>query len=272
MSACIQCVGYIYFACITLSTAKGAFPFYRDSKQPGIKIVGGRETIEHRYPFVVNLRINFFGNIFHSCGASIVNEEWVVTAAHCVQNNLEGVLLEVVAGDHNLKLFEGTEQVRKITQVISHKDYNPNSAENDIALLRTHKAFVFRSEVNNLEMAPPDFETSGDVMAIGWGALFSGGKPSDTLQEVTVEVVDDLDCRRSYGDSIKDSMLCAGDKNGGRDSCQGDSGGPLVKQINDTIYLVGITSWGYGCAEPEYPGVYTEVSYFYDWITEMTQS
>ena len=95
----------------------------------------------------------------------------------------------------------------------------------------------------------------------GWGTLTEGGNTPTILQKVEVPIVSDDDCRESYGYSdVSDSMICAGEE--GRDSCQGDSGGPMVCGG----FLCGIVSWGHGCARPDYPGVYTEVSYFVDWI------
>jgi secreted trypsin-like serine protease len=104
-----------------------------------------------------------------------------------------------------------------------------------------------------------------DCIVSGWGTTSSGGSLADTLQKVTVPVVTDEVCRGAYGQSdIADSMICAGLDAGGKDSCQGDSGGPFMCGNQ----LSGIVSWGYGCAVAGYPGVYTQTSYFVDWIME----
>merc|ERR1711976_441827 len=106
-------------------------------------------------------------------------------------------------------------------------------------------------------------EHFGTATVSGWGTLSSGGRSPDTLYAVDVPIVSDSSCRSSYGQSdIADSMICAGEE--GKDSCQGDSGGPLVCGISQC----GIVSWGYGCAVDGYPGVYTQLSYFLDFVSE----
>ena len=105
--------------------------------------------------------------------------------------------------------------------------------------------------------------TTGDCVVSGWGTTSEGGSTPSTLRKVTVPVISDDKCRDAYGrNDIFDSNLCAGFDAGGKDSCQGDSGGPLYC----SGYQAGVVSWGYGCARPNYPGVYTEVSYFINWI------
>jgi len=110
----------------------------------------------------------------------------------------------------------------------------------------------------------------------GWGTLSEGGFGlPNVLHKVTVPVVSDEDCNESYsgnGYSVADSMICAGLPDGGKDSCQGDSGGPFIAGEPGSEELIGIVSWGIGCARKGYPGVYTEVSYFVDWIMETMAS
>ena len=106
---------------------------------------------------------------------------------------------------------------------------------------------------------------SGDCIVTGWGTLYESGSSPEILQKVTIPVMDDKTCQfYMAGGSIKESMLCCGYNEGGKDSCQGDSGGPLY--CNGV--QAGIVSWGVGCARPQQPGIYTEVSYFVDWIKE----
>jgi len=103
---------------------------------------------------------------------------------------------------------------------------------------------------------------------VGWGRTSSGGPLPNILKKVSVTIVSDAQCRASYGEEdILDSMLCAGDAD--KDSCQGDSGGPLLCSVGGNLQMCGITSWGIGCGQAEYPGVYTETSYFSDWISQI---
>ena len=107
----------------------------------------------------------------------------------------------------------------------------------------------------------------------GWGTLKSGGKQPDKLQVAHVPIIGQDDCKQKYKGEIHDSMVCAGYPEGGKDSCQGDSGGPMVCKGSDGRYSVhGVTSWGYGCAEPDKPGVYARVRFLLKWIKATTQT
>lgn len=154
-------------------------------------------------------------------------------------------------------------QVRNVSKIRMNKGFSFNDLANDIALLKLETPFEFSDKVAPIKLPFKGQETTGNCTVTGWGTLSFFGQPSDILQKVTVPVVPDDKCRESYGkDDIKDSMICAGEA--GKDSCQGDSGGPM--RCGD--YLGGIVSWGQGCASPGFPGVYTQVSYFIDWINE----
>ena len=119
----------------------------------------------------------------------------------------------------------------------------------------------FDSFVGAIPIPSQNESFTGTALVSGWGTLTEGGATPTILQKVEVPIVSDAECRDYYGYySVSDSMICAGEK--GHDSCQGDSGGPMVCGG----FLCGIVSWGYGCARPGNPGVYTEVSYFVDWI------
>ena len=100
----------------------------------------------------------------------------------------------------------------------------------------------------------------------GFGTLSSGGSLAQVLMQVSVPIVTESTCRRAYGSSIHDSMVCAGLARGGKDSCQGDSGGPLVCEANGRFFLEGVVSWGSGCASPGKYGVYSRVRYLRNWV------
>ncbi|XP_076065174.1 trypsin-1-like [Oratosquilla oratoria] len=119
-----------------------------------------------------------------------------------------------------------------------------------------------------ITLPPPMHEPSGECVVSGWGRLWEHGDRPQVLQKVKVNYIPDDECQKHFtGFTIHDSEVCAGVTEGGKDACQGDSGGPLVCSTRDEFpYLAGIVSWGVGCARPEYPGVYTQVSYFIDWI------
>merc|ERR1711874_46945 len=147
---------------------------------------------------------------------------------------------------------------------------------NDIALIKLSRPVNFSSEVLPVCLPPRTPTYTNKVATVtGWGTTSSGGSTSDVLREVDVRVWSNLECERTqYGSAIKDTMLCAASQHGhgGQDSCQGDSGGPLVFQDGGSNYdLIGVVSWGNGCGLQNFPGVYTRVSKYLDWIKTNTQ-
>lgn len=226
------------------------------------RIVGGEPAEPKELPFQLSLR--FRGNMI--CGASILSESVIVTAAHCSVLG-DANLYSVVAGDHNRDVNEGTEQVRDVSSVLVHPEYDDWWITNDIALMVLSEPLQFDDYVQPIKLAKAGHTATGDAVTSGWGTTSESGSTAVILQKVTVPIVTDGECRDAYGDEIFDHMLCAGIPEGGKDACQGDSGGPLTAtDLDDERYLAGIVSWGYGCARPGFPGVYTEVSYFVDWV------
>ena len=223
-------------------------------------IVGGEEVDPAcpncKYEFMVSLQQGG-----HFCGGSLVREDWVITAAHCVTGNNNG--LQVKIGLHNVNGTGGS-ITRNVDQVIIHPQYSGWSLDNDYALLHLSQP------VTNFEPIQLITDNSHDdepVMStvMGWGATQSGGWGSDVLLEVDVPI--DNSCGNYSNSDITNNMVCAGDNNGGEDSCQGDSGGPLIMTNSDGEYeLIGIVSWGYGCAEAGYPGVYSKIHSRLDWF------
>jgi len=220
-----------------------------------------------KYDFMVSLQTDgWFGG--HFCGGSLVREDWVVTAAHCVQGTSPSSI-EVVIGLHNVNGTNGS-QTRDVDQIIIHPQYSGNSLNNDYALLR------LSSPITDFEPIQLCTDTAHDeepVMSttMGWGATSSGGSSSNILLEVDVPIDDS--CGGYSNSDITNNMICAGYSSGGYDSCQGDSGGPLIMTNDDGEYeLIGIVSWGYGWAEAQYPGVYSKIhsrlNWFFSYIGE----
>jgi len=239
-------------------------------KQTGIgRIVGGEEAADGEFPWQVSLRsIGAIGST-HFCGGSVLSENWIVTAAHCCAG--QGPLsMHVVAGGIKLNNNEGEEERRDIDKIIGHPDYSSRDLTNDICLLKLKEPLEETQWVKPIPLAREESAAGADMIVTGWGTLNEGGfSLPNVLHKVTVPVVSDEDCNEDYASSgyaITDSMICAGLPEGGKDSCQGDSGGPFIDAA--TKELVGIVSWGIGCARAGYPGVYTQVSYFVDWIEE----
>ena len=220
-----------------------------------------------KYPFMVSLQYDgWWGG--HFCGGSLVREDWVITAAHCVIGDSPSNI-EVVIGLHNVNGTTG-QQTRNVSEIIIHPQYSNNSLNNDYALLRLSSPIT---DFEPIQLCTDDSHDEEPVMSttMGWGATSSGGSSSSTLLEVDVPIDDS--CGNYSNSEITNHMICAGDSNGGEDSCQGDSGGPLIMTNSDGEYeLIGIVSWGYGCAEPNYPGVYSKIhsrlNWFFSYIGE----
>ena len=201
------------------------------------------------------------------CGGSIISRNFVLTAAHCT--DIDKSALVVRAGS-SYWLFGG--QVRSVSQVIKHENYRKNFygiAQNDIALLRVSKPFRFDKYTRPIALFNKNEASPAGSMAVvsGWGAKGQGliKGLAIRLQKTGIPIVRKSLCNKAYKTfgGIPEGQICAAYYGqGGKDTCSGDSGGPLV--INGR--LAGIISWGNGCAEPYYPGVYTEVAYYRDWI------
>ncbi|RVE69982.1 hypothetical protein OJAV_G00083040 [Oryzias javanicus] len=166
---------------------------------------------------------------------------------------------------------------RTITTLIVHPSYNSVTFDNDIALLQLSSPVTFNSYISPVCLASTGstFYSGINTWVTGWGRIGSGvSLPSpQTLQEVQVPIVGNRRCKCSYGaSSINDNMVCAGLLEGGKDSCQGDSGGPLVIKQNNRWIQAGIVSFGRGCAEPNFPGVYARVSQYETWINAQITS
>ena len=207
-------------------------------------IVGGWEVNpacpDCKYPFMVSVQgTGGWGG--HFCGGSLVREDWVITAAHCVENeSSSGILVKI--GMHNINGTMGSE-TRYADQIIVHPSYSGWSLNNDYALIHLTQPSSFEP----IQLVTSDSHDDEPVMSttMGWGATSSGGGSSKVLLEVDVPIDDS--CGNYSNSDITNNMVCAGDSNGGEDSCQGDSGGPLIMTNGDGEYeLIGIVSWGYG--------------------------
>ena len=164
----------------------------------------------------------------------------------------------------------------EVEKSIMHEKYFDSVAyANDIALLKLKTPATLGEGVGlvclpDLELA---LESGKRCYITGWGTLSSGGNQSIYLQEASVPIVSDEQCKASYGSSkIHESMICAGFDEGQVDACQGDSGGPMVCEFGGTWYLEGATSWGYGCAAPNYYGVYAKVRHLKTWVEDTINS
>lgn len=234
------------------------------------RVVGGENAQPGQFPWQVLLHDKNEG----FCGGSIVNEKWVVTAAHCIK---PGVKITVIAGEHNTEKEEPTEQRRSVISIIPHHNYNAtiNKYSHDIALLELDEPLTLNSYVTPICIANREYTNIflkfGSGYVSGWGKVFNRGRTASVLQYLKVPLVDRATCLRSTKFTIYNNMFCAGFHEGGKDSCQGDSGGPHVTEVEGISFLTGIISWGEECAVKGKYGIYTKVSRYVNWIKEKTK-
>jgi len=227
-----------------------------------LKIVGGGPADQGQNRWITSLQSGE-----HFCGATLVADRWVVTAAHCVIGEKVGKL-EVWVGGYDLRRPQDGQTV-KIKKIHMHPNYNDNTLRNDVALLELQgsvdsgipRAQLASTQITNQLAGPNDI-----VTVSGWGALSENGRSPNELHEVQLPVVSNGECKAAYDGDVHTTQICAGLREGGKDSCQGDSGGPLWATKQGKDYLVGIVSWGEGCAQARQYGVYTRVASFNDWI------
>ncbi|KAL0985050.1 hypothetical protein UPYG_G00152270 [Umbra pygmaea] len=218
------------------------------------KIVGGYECKPYSQPHQVSLNVGY-----HFCGGSLVNANWVVSAAHCYQSRIE-----VRLGEHHIHVSEGTEQFISSSSVIRHPKYSYYDLDNDIMLIKLSQPATINDYLKPVALPSSCPPAGTECIVSGWGNTMSSTANGDKLQCLQLPILSSQDCENSYPGMITNSMFCAGFMEGGKDSCQGDSGGPVV--CNNQ--LQGIVSWGYGCAEKNHPGVYTKVCIFNDWLSD----
>ncbi|XP_075168803.1 trypsin alpha-4-like [Haematobia irritans] len=223
------------------------------------RIVGGTATTIGAFPWQISLQRS--GS--HSCGGSVYSANIIITAAHCLQGGVSTSVLKVRAGSTT---WNAGGHLVSVAAYKNHEGYNPSTMVNDIAVIRLSSSLTFGPTIKAIEMATQAPVDGAAAAVSGWGTLQSGGFTlPTTLQFVEVEMVSQEECSSStygYGSNVRPTMICAYSK--GKDACQGDSGGPLVSGGK----LVGVVSWGVGCAKPNYPGVYADVAALRSWVVE----
>ncbi|XP_070708147.1 chymotrypsin-like protease CTRL-1 [Pempheris klunzingeri] len=237
------------------------------------KIVGGKNATAGSWPWQVSVHVKTFSASQHICGGTLISDQWVLTAAHCIGKNSPRDWI-LYFGRETQTGPNVHEVSRSVSQVIVHSDYNNTLFNNDIALMRLSSPVSFTNYIRPVCLASNSSQVhnSTPCWATGWGRL---GKDEplqafDSLQEVQVPVIGRNQCSCSYlpvqDTNITNRMICAGQENKG--TCQGDSGGPLQCKQGSVWIQVGITSFGIPCALAAFPEVYARVSKFQSWITD----
>lgn len=252
----VAALALIGFACLsTIAAADDE----EEIAQGGRRIVGGEATDIKKHPWQVAIDVK--GGL---CGGSIIADRWVLTAAHCFKASTVAEDVKVKTGVTNI-VDDGT--WNEIERLIVHPDYSRTTKENDLALLKIKS----RTGGSIIPLArDTTFIAVGQPLEVtGWGHTAEKGQRSKVLMKASVPLVSNNTCNEpaSYDGKILEHMMCAGHKDGGIDSCQGDSGGPLVLRSWSGPTLVGVVSWGKGCAQKLKYGVYSRVADYRDWIS-----
>ncbi|KAM4801634.1 kallikrein-15 isoform 2-T2 [Urocitellus parryii] len=251
----------LIFSILVTSAGEGAQAQDRD------KALEGEECVPHSQPWQVAL----FERGRFNCGASLISPRWVLSAAHCLTR-----FMRVRLGEHNLRKRDGPEQLRMVSRIIPHPQYEARSHRHDVMLVRLARPARLTPQVRPVAL-PTRCPDPGEACRVsGWGLVSnkeSGttGSPEsqvslpDTLHCANISIISDASCNKDYPGRLTSAMVCAGVEGGGTDSCEGDSGGPLICRGA----LQGIVSWGdVPCDTTTKPGVYTKVCRYLEWIRE----
>ncbi|XP_061592448.1 chymotrypsin-like elastase family member 2A [Cololabis saira] len=235
------------------------------------RVVGGEDVRPHSWPWQASLQYKSGNNFYHTCGATLISNQWVLTAAHCIGSRTYRVLL----GKHNLKQSEDGAIAMTPGKIIVHEAWDSYRIRNDIALIKLETPVKLSNSIMAACLPNSDeiLSHGAPCYVTGWGRLWTGGPIADILQQALLPVVDHTNCSRYdwWGSLVTTKMICAGG-DGDLASCNGDSGGPLNCQNPDGSWDVhGVVSFGssMGCNYPKKPSVFTRVSAYMSWINEV---
>ncbi|CAL8323590.1 unnamed protein product [Boreogadus saida] len=260
----------VLVALIGLTFAKVPF----DPNAHNERVIGGYDAPPNYWKWQISLQENIYddGYHYHICGGSLIGASYVVTAAHCI-SSLDATLYRVVAGEHNIYEYGGTEQIIGVERITVHPDWNQDLAKGyDLALLKLATPAIGSASVEMVNLPYPHqmLPHGFTCYVTGWGLIqsFPSAAP-DVLQQAPIQVVEHSVCStwEWWGSNALKTMICAGG-DGVISGCQGDSGGPLNCEIDGVWRLHGVVSYGPAgeCNQYSKPTVFTRVSSYLDWI------
>ncbi|XP_030048072.1 plasma kallikrein [Microcaecilia unicolor] len=247
----------------------------KSEKLEFLRVVGGKNSSINNWPWQLSLHIKGFSSSRHICGGSIINNQWILTAAHCIPEQLKRNDIWIIYGGISSQSeINKTTPFFTVKEIIIHPLYDQAEKGYDIALFKLGTPMPYTLYQKPICLPSKEFRNNvfSSCWITGWGYTLEKGKAENVLQEATIPLISNEDCQSNYKNyKITNLMVCAGYEQGAIDACKGDSGGPLVCKHEENWYLIGVTSWGEGCGRPGQPGVYTKVSNFIDWILETTK-
>ena len=236
------------------------------------RVVGGTEAAIGAFPWQAGLVQPRGTRTF--CGGSVINNRYVLTAAHCTEGDFsQPGSFQVLLGDHQIGAADAGEQRYSVEEIIDHPQYTDASGSGwDFSLLKLDREITFSSTISPVCLAEAGETYAGaTATASGFGRLGATQPQATSLQQIDLPVWSENDCKQRWGSTVKSNMICAGGKStGGEGVCMGDSGGPLVTDVSGSFRLIGVVSFGQPCAIANSPDVFARVSEALPWIAENT--
>ncbi|KAM9476252.1 chymotrypsin-like elastase family member 2A [Clarias gariepinus] len=252
----------------------GAYGCGRPTYTPIVnRVVGGVDVRPYSWPWQISLQYSSGGNWYHTCGGTLIADQWVLTAAHCISFSRT---YRVYVGKHSLNTANEAGSIAiSAAKIFVHEQWDSQRIRNDIALIKLQSRVQFSDKMMPACLPDNGLVLPGDYACYvtGWGRLWTGGPLADNLQQALLPVVSHAVCSRSdwWSTLVTEQMVCAGG-DGQLSSCNGDSGGPLACQRSDGAWIVhGIVSFGssMGCNYYKKPSVFTRVSAYIPWINNV---